>query len=100
MSSTENKMQNTNWREGYTAGHTAGAKAERELWEAEIADWLEAYPEIVFIPPKKGDGRMANNLLKGSGMTIDAFSADMARHVLRSLPERVERRRIEADDAK
>ena len=30
MSSTENKMQNTNWREGYTAGYTAGAKAERE----------------------------------------------------------------------
>ena len=30
MSSTENKMQNTNWREGYTAGYTAGAKAATE----------------------------------------------------------------------
>ena len=35
MSSTENKMQNTNWREGYTAG----AKAERErseYWRREV----------------------------------------------------------------
>ena len=79
---------------------TAGSKVEWELWEAEITHWLEAYPEGIFIPPSRPECVLAKNVMLANGLTLDKFSADMARHVLRSLPKRVEERRVgEADDA-
>ena len=72
---------------------------ERAMWEAEIDLWLGAYPEGVFIPPTDEQYSDAHEALRAIGMTLDKFSADMARHVLRSLPKRVEiRRRIERGD--
>ena len=82
----------------FDAGYTAGAKAERALWEAEVADWLEAYPEDIFVPPLKYEWKMAAEVLKTKGMTLDAISADNMRLVLTRLPERVERRRVEGEE--
>ena len=75
--------------------YTAGVQAEREQWEAEIREWLEAYPEDIFVPPLKYEWKMAAEVLKTKGMTLDAISADNMRLVLTRLPERVERRRVE-----
>lgn len=57
----------------------------------EIKTWAEAYPEDVFIEPKPGDGRRANEILKEHGMCIDAFTGSMGRHVLKGVKGIVEK---------
>lgn len=50
--------------------------AKLRMW---LTDWLAAYPLTVFPEP---DLKKARELLWAGRMTLDAVSADMARHVL------------------
>jgi hypothetical protein len=61
----------------------------RELSDAlrRICDWSEAYPVDVFPEPKTKDAERANKLLRKHGMTVDCFSASMARHCLKGVRE-------------
>ncbi len=44
-----------------------------------IDNWAKAYPRDVFLKP---DLKQAAKVLKATGMTLDAISADAMRHVL------------------
>jgi hypothetical protein len=54
--------------------------------KAKLDDWLRAYPLDIFPEP---DLTKARELLEAGGMTLDAVSADMARHILKRLLELV-----------
>jgi hypothetical protein len=47
-----------------------------------IVEWADAYPTDVFHEPSADECHRAHKLLTGNGMTLDAFSASMARHCL------------------
>lgn len=47
-----------------------------------IKQWAEAYPLDIFHEPTKDECRRAHELLTANGMTLDSFSASMARHVV------------------
>ena len=48
-----------------------------------IIQWSEAYPTDIFHEPSAEECRRAHELLTANGMTLDAFSASMARHCLK-----------------
>ena len=60
-----------------------------ELIEAlqQIVQWADAYPTSIFREPTKEECNRAHTVLKVHGMTLDAFSASMARHCLKGVGE-------------
>lgn len=58
-------------------------EAELRVW---LDNWLKAYPLDIFPQP---DLTKAAELLKAGGLTLDAVSAEMARHVLTHVLERL-----------
>jgi len=79
------------YAEAYTDGREQGrrdrAREVEELTEAlqRIAQWCEAYPTEVFHEPSPEECQRAHKLLTNNGMTLDAFSASMARHCLHGI---------------
>jgi hypothetical protein len=57
--------------------------SELRVW---LDNWLSAYPLDVFPEP---DLKKARELLEAGGLTLDSVSADMARHVLKRVIERI-----------
>ena len=53
-----------------------------ELEEAlhRIVQWSEAYPLDVFHEPTSEESKLAHKVLKANGLSLDIFSASMARH--------------------
>lgn len=60
-----------------------------ELEEAltRIAQWADAYPPGVFIPPTPAQLKRAHEVLKAFGMSIDGISAHAMRHALAGVGE-------------
>ena len=58
-----------------------------ELEEAllRIVQWADAYPSHIFHVPTPAELKKAHEVLKASGMTIDALSAHSMRHALRGV---------------
>lgn len=50
-----------------------------------IVRWAEAYPTDIFHEPDAEECRLAHELLRDNGMTLDAFTASMARHCLKGV---------------
>ncbi len=50
-----------------------------------ILQWSEAYPTKIFHEPTPNEYRIAHELLKANGMTLDAFSASMGRHCMKDV---------------
>lgn len=60
-----------------------------ELTEAlqRIVQWADAYPLNIFNEPTPEQSKLAHEVLSANGMTLDAFSASMARHCLKGVGE-------------
>jgi hypothetical protein len=58
-----------------------------ELEEAlqRIAQWCDAYPPDIFIPPTDAEFKKAHVVLQAAGLSLDKFSADMGRHCLKGI---------------
>jgi hypothetical protein len=58
-----------------------------ELIEAleRIVQWADAYPTRIFPEPTEEQYKLAHELLKAHGMTLDAFCASMGRHCLKGV---------------
>ena len=70
------------------AALVAAAERERCDWLLEhICMWLEAYPLSVFPEPDFGK---AHKVLTENGMTLDAISASIMRHVITQVKEMVD----------
>lgn len=52
----------------------------------QLTGWTQAYPIKIFPEP---DSERANQVLREHGMTVDALSAAMGRHVLKRVGEMV-----------
>lgn len=63
---------------------------ERDTFKEIVNGWLEAYPEDIFIPPTKDQIQIAQKALQAIGMTVDKFSANMARHMAKRLLEQID----------
>lgn len=68
------------------------AKTEARVEELEdfvqwVYDWHRAYPLGVFPEP---DLKKAHEILKPHGMTVDAISASMGRHMLKRFGEQLQ----------
>ena len=50
-----------------------------------ITQWVDAYPITIFREPTAEECRLASELLKGSGTSLDALSASMGRHCLKGV---------------
>lgn len=50
-----------------------------------IAQWAEAYPTDIFHEPSPEEFRKAHKVLTDNGLTLDCFSASMARHCLHGI---------------
>lgn len=56
---------------------------EEALWR--IVQWSEAYPIDIFHEPTKNECARAHAALVGIGLSLDIFSASMARHVVKGI---------------
>ncbi len=75
------------WLERF-ANIVAAAERERCDWLLEhIRMWLEAYPLSIFPEPDFGK---AHKVLTENGMTLDAISASIMRHVITQVKEMVD----------
>jgi len=50
------------------------------LWK--VKQWVEAYPEDVFIPISSEDMKRANEVLKDAGINMSAMHGQWARHIV------------------
>ena len=52
-----------------------------------IVQWADAYPTDIFHEPDEEECKLAAEVLRDNGMTLDAFSASMGRHCLKGVGE-------------